>query len=388
MVRLALSLALAALALASAAPRAVAAEPPYEINALLSLTGQNAFLGNEELQVLQTVEDLVNKGGGIRGRAIKFVVADDQTNPQVAVQLAGAIIAKKVPVLLGPGISSTCKAVLPLVVNGGPVTMCYTPAFNPEPGKYVFSSTVSTFDTTAVGIRYAREKGWTRLALLTTSDATGQDVEGHMRESLALPENKGVTLVASEHFNAGDVSVAAQVAKIKAAGPQAIFISATGTPFGTALHGLHDAGLDLPVWTGVGNMTYDQMTQYGAFLPKVLIFSGMIGMRPDIVRNGPIRNAQRVYFDAFEDRKLKTTTGSNLSWDGTMLVIDALRHVGFGASAQQVHDYIEHLTSWPGINGYYNFTSGSQRGVGQNSMVVLQWDPQKRDFVAVSKLGG
>ncbi len=56
-----------------------------------------------------------------------------------------------------------------------------------------------------------------------------------------------------------------------------------------------------------------------------------------------------------------------------MLVLDAYRHLGADASAAKMHDYLESLGNWAGINGFYDFRNGSQRGLGQSSMIVLQW---------------
>ncbi len=245
---------------------------PLEINAVLSLTGQNAFLGSQEQQSLQMIENLTNSAGGIRGRNVKFTFADDQTNPQVAVQLTNALLSKKPAALLGYGIGASCKAITPLVEKDGPVTFCFTPAFQPAPHGYVFSSSVSTYNTLSLAIKYFRERGLTRIAAITTSDATGQDVRQSLADILALPDNSSIQLSASEQFNVTDLSITAQIAKIKGTGPQALLVSATGAPFGTLLHGLSDGGLDVPVWTGNSNMTLDQMAQFVSILPKRLSF--------------------------------------------------------------------------------------------------------------------
>src|ERR1700727_222452 len=91
--------ALGLLALISMAS-AGAQTAPYEINAILSLTGPAAFLGAKEAEAYRALELTVNKSGGIRGRSIKFVIADDQTSPQVALQLANGLIAKGVPIIV------------------------------------------------------------------------------------------------------------------------------------------------------------------------------------------------------------------------------------------------------------------------------------------------
>src|ERR1700750_1119192 len=106
-----LVLACALLLLGSTVTPARAADP-YDINVVLSLTGAGAFLGVSEAKAISAIEAITNKSGGIKGRPVHFVLADDQSNPQVAVQLFNGLIAKQVPVILGPSYSATCYAVL------------------------------------------------------------------------------------------------------------------------------------------------------------------------------------------------------------------------------------------------------------------------------------
>jgi len=54
---------------------------PFEIYGILPLTGTYAFNGSAERTSLQIIEDTTNKGGGIGGRPIKFVILDDASNP-------------------------------------------------------------------------------------------------------------------------------------------------------------------------------------------------------------------------------------------------------------------------------------------------------------------
>ena len=58
---------LAAASLAMLAPAARAADP-YEINAILSITGNLAFVGADQQQALKALEGFVNRTGGIGGR--------------------------------------------------------------------------------------------------------------------------------------------------------------------------------------------------------------------------------------------------------------------------------------------------------------------------------
>ena len=133
---------LAVAILAAAAPAARAADP-YEINAILDLTGYASFVGTTQLQALKALEAYVNKNGGIGGRPISFVVADDQSNPQITVQLVQALIAKHVPLILGPSGPDKCAAAMPLVLQDGPLLYCTTPNAAAPPGSFVFLSLFS-----------------------------------------------------------------------------------------------------------------------------------------------------------------------------------------------------------------------------------------------------
>lgn len=383
--------AVLALLAGGAAPGAAQTAPsgaPYTVTAILPLTGPAAFLGASEIKSLHLIETLTNQTGGIRGRPLRFDVLDDQANPQLAVQLVNGVIAKNAAVFIGPGFSSTCAAVAPLIEKAGPVGYCLSPAVHPPKGSYQFSASTSSTDTITVLVRYLRLKGWTRFGLMTATDLTGQDFDRTIEPDLALPENKGMAIVAHEHFAVSDVSVAAQVARIAAAKPQAVVVWTTGTALGTALHAIHDIGLEAPVLTISSNMSYAQMQQYAGFLPAQLEFPGLRAMTQAGTGPGPIRDAMTRYFSAFKTVDTKTDFGTNFAWDPAMLVVDALRALGPTATADQVRDWMENLHGWVGINGLYDFRDGSQRGIGQNALMLYRWDPAKSDFIVMSRPGG
>jgi branched-chain amino acid transport system substrate-binding protein len=183
----------AAAALAAAillAPRAtLSADAPYDINVIIGLTGGATFIGQAQETSLKVLEDVVNKQGGIKGRPIHFVFYDDQTNPQVAVQLANEVAAKKPSIVLGSNLSAECRAMTPLM-KSGPVNYCVSPAIYPDKGSYVFSSSGSTKDEIYTFVKYFRERGWNRIARLTTTDASGQDADTDFPEALSLPEKR------------------------------------------------------------------------------------------------------------------------------------------------------------------------------------------------------
>jgi len=382
-------LSLALLLGALTATGMAAAPEPVHIDVILSQTGTAAFLGQGETQALKILQGVVNAKGGVNGRPVQFDIGDDQSTPTQAVALMSAAQAHHPGALLGTGFTATCLAILPLAQRGnGPATYCMTPGVHPPAGSYGFSANIGTESMAPVMLRFFKEKGWTRFAFMNSIDASGQDVLNAVTRAMTLPEFKTLTMVDEEHFNTTDISVSAQIARIKAAQPQAVIFWTAGTGFGTVLRNAHDAGLDVPTIGGNANELYSQMAQYKSFLPTDLYFPSPRSIAEGGTFPGPIQDAQNIYFKAFKAANLKPDLSSTMAWDPGLIIIDAYKHLGPDASADKVRDYIAHLHGFVGVNGLYDFRDGSQRGLGENACVMLRYDGAKNEFTNASRPAG
>jgi branched-chain amino acid transport system substrate-binding protein len=380
-------LAVAAASLALLMPLAVSADDPIEINAIVPMTGGAAFIGKGYSAAFTALETAVNKHGGINGRPLKFVVQDDQSNPQVSVQLFSQLIEKHVPVVLGAALGAECNA-MKAMLNDGPVLYCLTPAVHPDPGSYVFSADPSTNDQLAASIHYFRKRGFSRFGIITSTDASGQDADVTIAGAMAVPENAGALDVVHEHFNVTDLSVNAQIERIKAANPQVLIAWTTGTPFGTVLRSVNDAGLNIPIYTNAGNLTYGQMAQYHDFLPKELDFPAVACVVPDGITDSAVKAATNAYFDALRDIGVKPEYIQSVAYDPALLVVAALRALGPNPTAARIRDYLNNLNSFAGVSGRYNFKATPQRGLGTGQIFVARWDPARNNWTAASTSGG
>jgi branched-chain amino acid transport system substrate-binding protein len=369
------------------APAAQAADP-FDINVVLPLSGPVAFLGKGEQETLELAEKTVNASGGIKGRPVHFVLHDDQSTPQITVQLVNEIMAAKPQLLLGSSLVASCRATAPLMENG-PVDYCFSPGIHPDAGSYVFTSSVSTLDLAQAQVRYFRMKGWTRIALMFSTDATGQDAENGLKNILAQPENKAMQVVEIAHFNTSDVSVSAQIENVKAARPQCFIAWSTGAPIGTIFRGMIQAGLDVPTATTDGNMTYAQMTQYADFLPKQLYIPAAEWVVTDPKLLSPAVAAKhKEFYDAFKAAGMKPDVSSELAWDAGMLYVEVLRKLGPQAKASEIRDYIAHMTDRAGVNGIYNYVKVPQRGLDVSNAVVTRWSTAAKTWQVVSRPAG
>jgi branched-chain amino acid transport system substrate-binding protein len=348
-----------------------AADPPVTIPIILPLTGGGAFIGQTHQKTMQVLEAMVNKDGGIKGRPLKFEFLDDQTSPQVAKQL-GSQEQNQSPIVMGSSLSAMCQAIAP-VYESGPVNWCLSPAIFPAKGSYVFSTSVSTKDLLIATVRFFREKGWKKFALLATQDASGQDGVNDVIEALKLPENGGLALVSTERYNGSDVTATAQVTRIKAAVPQALIIWAPGTPFATALRAVQDVGLELPIVTTSANMVAKQLEGYSAFIPKELYFPG-VTYAAGIAQNPRVKHQQDLYNAAMKAAGVTTDLQTGMTWDAGLITVEALRKLGPTATGAQIRDYIGSLKDYAGILGVYDFSKVPQRGAGIDDTVMQRWN--------------
>jgi branched-chain amino acid transport system substrate-binding protein len=380
--------ALAAIVLATTfVPRAaVGAGDPIEIPVIVSQTGALAFVGTEEAQALHAMEPAINAAGGIAGRPLAFVIQDDQSSPQVAVQLANALLAKKARIILGTTSVGACTAIAPLIKQDA-VLYGFTPAFHPAAGSYGFSAGVSTADAMTFIIGYLRKRGIQSIATISSNDANGQDAERTLRDALALPANAAIKLVADEYFNPADLTVAAQLEAIKRSNAQALVTFSSGAPFGTILRGVNDAGLSIPVLTSPASLNATVIRQFARYIPKELLIPAAPSDAPDVVQPGALKSQIVRYLAAMKTAGLVPDHTYASVWDPALIVVEALRKYGPEATAAQIHDYIASLR-WIGANGEYDFPAVGQRGLNTRLSVMMRYDAAREVFVPASGLGG
>ncbi len=237
-------------------------------------------------------------------------------------------------------------------MKDGPVEYCLSPAINPEPGSFIFSSSSSADDQSTAVLNYFRMNGWTKIAEINNTDATGQANE---KSNTALIEaSKDLHLVDTEHFNPTDISVTAQMTHIEASGAQAIMGGVTGTPAASVLKAMIQLGMDTPIEVSSGNQSFQQLEQWHDFLPKHLVLSSSLFPEHDgLLKLDPrVEKAQHDMYAALTEHGLKADNMEATSWDAGLIVVSALRTLGPNATAVQVRDYIRLISpTFPGSTG-------------------------------------
>jgi branched-chain amino acid transport system substrate-binding protein len=362
---------------------------PYTVDVILSLTGSAASLGQDEQTALNVYEKLVNRQGGIRGTPIHFEIVDDQSNAATAVQLASNILARHPAVVMGSSLVGATQAMQPFFKDG-PLLFASTPLLYPDKGSYIFAAGASSRHSVAAAMRYLRGRGITKIAVLTTADASGQDNLHSVDLTLALPENKTMRVVDREQFALADISIASQMSHIKASGAEALFAYPTGAPFGTTLRGLYDAGIEIPMVTAGPNVNPVLLERFKTFLPRSeMVIANASFFNRDRKPSDPLKAPIEEFYTELLAAGVKPAVSHAFTWDPARIIVSGLRKLGTGATPAQLRDYISTLHDFPGVSGLYDFRIGDQHGLTQDAEIVIRYDPTSPNAQRiVSEQGG
>src|SRR5215468_343173 len=88
---------------------------PYKIGTIQPLSGAGAAAGKTALVGVQMAADRTNKSGGINGRPVELVVADDESKPDVGRRKAEKLVVEdKIDAQVGGALSNICLACMPV----------------------------------------------------------------------------------------------------------------------------------------------------------------------------------------------------------------------------------------------------------------------------------
>jgi branched-chain amino acid transport system substrate-binding protein len=260
----------------------------------------------------------------------------------------------------------------------------------PKPGSYQFSANASVREAFPSVLNYIKGKGYTRVGVIFSTDTTGQDAEHGLAAAMKDPAYKDLQIVATEHFAPGDISVTAQVEKIRSANPQILIAWTSGAPAGTVLRSVSQSAMGVPVIIGQANLSERAMSQFAEILPREMLIPGGTGaVRGDIAGvDARVNQAREAYFAKMDAAGVAVENSGENAWDAANVVIETLRKFGPGVKAADILKHISGIQERVGISGVYDFTKYPQRGLSGVELVMSRWNPQTKRFEAVSGRGG
>ena len=352
------------------------AADPIKLGAFFDLTGAGSAIGTPTKLVAEMVVKKINGEGGINGRPLQLVIADDEGDPTKAAIIAKKFIeSDKVVAIIGPTRTDTGMAAKPIIEQMKvPTFMCVggDPVVTVPPFKWTFKSPQRTSVAVKKTYDYLKRKGIQNIAIITSADGFGRDGKNWL-EKLAV--EYGLKIITGESFQATDNDMTTQLIKIKAASPEAIICWTIGKAGSIVAKNVKQLGIQVPLFQchGLPDPIYIKLAgeaSEGNVMPatKLMVASQLPNSDP---QKKVILEFIRLYKDVYQyEQQFPINTHSGYAWDAIYILANAMKKAG--TNNEKLREAIEQTKGYIGVSGIYNLTPEDHNGLGLDSMVIVQ----------------
>jgi branched-chain amino acid transport system substrate-binding protein len=197
---------------------------PIKLADVAELSGGGATVGTNWKNGIDLAIEEINAKGGILGRKLEVTHADSQSNPGVARAQVQKALDGEPYVLLGPGYSGSVKVVAPLAAEAGITEIMGGEAaeLTQAGNKFLFRTSFGQQSTMPKVAKYiADDLKAKTVAIVWVNNDFGKGGRDVITQEFG---KLGIKVVADLSTEAGQADFAADVAELKAAAPDAVFV--------------------------------------------------------------------------------------------------------------------------------------------------------------------
>ena len=319
----------------------------------------------------------LNARGGVLGRNVELLMEDDQSKPELSALAARKLEGSGVAFILS--LTHTVAALQAQTVTVESKTPHLAPSLTVDtlttqinnPNFWQTGPLASTQIATLLS--YARHKNYKRVALISDNSAISQATAKAFKAEF---DKNSIQLVVDETLPAGAQSADAQMQKVRAANPDAIFLATLLTSenllvlryyrslsMKTPLIGNYN--LSVPVYMSVAKGLLDGLVFVDAWDPA----------KPQVKQ-----------FIAGYAKEMGTEPYNTMGfgYDGVMMAADAIRRAG-SVDKEKVRQAMQATKGYKGVLGSidstYGFAEGKRIGFDPQGMVVRVYEGDRQGRV-------
>ncbi len=310
-----------------------------------ALTGDTATFGQTTHEGIELAVEQINASGGVKGRPLKLFTEDDEGKPDQAALVAEKLITQdRVRVLIGEVASSDSLAVAPIAQRYG-VPMISPSSTNPkvtQQGDYIFRVCFIDSFQGQVAAKFARDTLKCRRAAVLRDERSDYSLglaDVFSRDFKAL----GGTIVADKAYMGGDVDFKAQLAAIRAAHPDVVYVPGYYGEVGLIARQARALGITVPLLGGDGWESEELFKIGGAALEGCYFTNHCAPDSPDpVVRR----------FVATYEARWHHEPGAlaMLGYDAVRVAADALKRAP-NLDGNSIREALAATRDFPGVTG-------------------------------------
>jgi branched-chain amino acid transport system substrate-binding protein len=198
--------------------------PAIKLADVAELSGGGATVGTNWRNGIDLAIEEINAKGGILGKKLEVTHADSQSNPGVARAQVQKALDNEPYALLGPGYSGSVKVTAPLAAEAGLAQIMGGEAaeLTQSGNKFLFRTSFGQQSSMPKVAKYINDDIKAKsVAIVWVNNDFGKGGRDVISKEFA---RYGIKVAADLSTEAGQADFAADVSKIKAANPDAVFI--------------------------------------------------------------------------------------------------------------------------------------------------------------------
>lgn len=225
---------------------------PIRIGLQAPITGSFAIEGQMAKQCVELAAELINADGGILGRPVEIIVADDASNPRDSALAAQKLISQKVVAAIASYGSSVTEPAADLYERNRVVCVAYgATAVRLTMGKerrYFFRTCGRDDAQGEFFAKFAVEKmGWRRIAIMHDNQTYGKGVAEETRKYLEPYIREGrAEIVYYDAITPGEQDYSAALTKLRESNPDVWYYTAYYPEAGLLVRQAREMGITVP----------------------------------------------------------------------------------------------------------------------------------------------
>ena len=361
------AVALLALTATAFAACAQANAEPIKVGHYGSMTGKEATFGQSTDNGIRLAIEEINSAGGLNGRPIEIITYDTKgESAEAGKAVTRLITSDKVTAVLGE-VASTLSLAGGAVCQEKGVPMISPSSTNPSVTRgrdMVFRVCfIDPFQGMVVAKFATENLKATKVAVLF--DQTQTYSKGLRDEFKKHFTKMGGTIVGDEAFSGGDQDFGAQLAKIRAGNPDAIFVPGYYTEAGNIALQARKLGIKVPLLGGDG-WDSEQLAKIGGKDIEGCYYSNHYAADQ---KSEVVENFVKKYSTKFSGQ---TPDGlAALGYDAAYILFDSMKRAK-SLSGKDLRDAIAATTNFKGVTG--NITLDKNRDAMKSAVVVKMQD--------------
>ncbi len=298
-----------------------AAGDTIKIGFLGALTGDVAMFGKPTLEGMKMAAEDLNAAGGVMGKKIEIVEADNRGDKQEGASVTQKLISRdNVIAIVGDPTTGITKVAAPIAQKAG-VLLISAGATGPgvvENGDFIFRNTL--LDSVAIPAcidYFANDLKYKKVAIIT-SDNNDYSV-GFSQTFRDAAKGKGIEIVADEKVKDGDKDFSGQVTNIKAKKPDVIFFSGYYTEGALIMKEARKQGVKANMFGGDGLFSPEFIKLGGSAAEGSM---SALGFAPEQATPETAK-----FIEAFKKKFAGQLPGlfDAQGYDGVMMIADAIK---------------------------------------------------------------